>query len=820
MKNVDTICYRLSTMGAKTSAPVFLGQRLKNVGNPVQQQREWGKERGLLRIENHQIPISGIVFRFKIAVDMKVTLYVTVVLATLVVVCHGDTYLQNPRGSNNRLNENTANRRNANRLFDSQNNNKGGYNTGDGGHAAAGNRAQRQYSMGDAGHSAAGNWAQMQRDSQALASKVERLPVRRRYLGCAVVLPEASQPCLPKLVNHAAFPYYLVGKHYGSGEDAAKIQSDPDLPGPDLPEPRFTGRVNFPQNRKFTKYYGSGEDAASKLIVEWTNQHGCGGNSKLNCNIVIQYMCMNNGTDEDYPYDRSSKSDAVLKRVMYMKDGVSTNTQNSLFRSRDWLLANLQNHDEDLQRTPWIDAAWLGDVNKCDYIKKNSFNNNAKYRCVLSTESDERKYGRSIDEDSCDDEGGEWVKFNSFIEVLTDVTSESDTPKEANKIAQNTEKPNSLFRSRDWLLANQRPVYWNHDEDLQRTPWIDAAWLGDVNKCDYIKKNSFNNNAKYRCVLSTESDERKYGRSIDEDSCDDEGGEWVKFNSFIEVLTDVTSESDCEKAAEKQGANKIVWDKLRSDDRYSQCFVQAPTLECREAPWSRVNHLGNHDNPPSGNADNHDNPPSGNAGNHDKPSPSSGNAGNHDNLPSGNADNYDGESHPNASRIELDLPYFPSGDAKRCVMRLRYNISTTDYDGWNTFADSNDDDHQTARAIFHSLINPFPIVTTTRFLSDVIENDPEVDVFGDGDGFELALNTAQTGRTFQDRSHVYQSQILHPFPGTDRSNMLEMSDQSENYPKTIKEAQFWDGVKSLTDPDASGTDIAIGLASAGYYCFM
>eukprot|EP00116_Pleurobrachia_bachei_P014244 sb/3474506/ len=28
------------------------------------------------------------------------------------------------------------------------------------------------------------------------------------------------------------------------------IQSDPDLPGPDLPEPRFTGRIIFPRNSK------------------------------------------------------------------------------------------------------------------------------------------------------------------------------------------------------------------------------------------------------------------------------------------------------------------------------------------------------------------------------------------------------------------------------------------------------------------------------------------------------------------------------------------------------------------------------------------
>lgn len=42
-----------------------------------------------------------------------------------------DLYLHSPRGSNNRLNEKSANRNNGDRLFDSQNNNRGGYNVGD-----------------------------------------------------------------------------------------------------------------------------------------------------------------------------------------------------------------------------------------------------------------------------------------------------------------------------------------------------------------------------------------------------------------------------------------------------------------------------------------------------------------------------------------------------------------------------------------------------------------------------------------------------------------------------------------------------------------
>jgi hypothetical protein len=46
---------------------------------------------------------------------------VVVVLSFLVVnLVRGDMYLHNPRGSNNRLNEDTAARANAKRLFNSQ----------------------------------------------------------------------------------------------------------------------------------------------------------------------------------------------------------------------------------------------------------------------------------------------------------------------------------------------------------------------------------------------------------------------------------------------------------------------------------------------------------------------------------------------------------------------------------------------------------------------------------------------------------------------------------------------------------------------------
>eukprot|EP00052_Salpingoeca_macrocollata_P011461 m.88360 g.88360 ORF g.88360 m.88360 type:complete len:1333 (+) comp18065_c0_seq1:247-4245(+) len=54
----------------------------------------------------------------------------TLVLIALLGCAAADMYMQNMRGSNNRLDEANRDRNNANRLFDSQNNNRGGYNVG------------------------------------------------------------------------------------------------------------------------------------------------------------------------------------------------------------------------------------------------------------------------------------------------------------------------------------------------------------------------------------------------------------------------------------------------------------------------------------------------------------------------------------------------------------------------------------------------------------------------------------------------------------------------------------------------------------------
>ena len=100
-----------------------------------------------------------------------------VLFAALLGVAHADVYMHNPRGSNDRNCERNVNRRNGNRLFDSQNNNKGGY---------------------------------------------------------------------------------ACGRPVG---------------GPEV-------------KRQDMEFF-----VGSQLPIEWTSQHGCGGNGKLHCEIVLQYAC-------------------------------------------------------------------------------------------------------------------------------------------------------------------------------------------------------------------------------------------------------------------------------------------------------------------------------------------------------------------------------------------------------------------------------------------------------------------------------------------------------------------------------------------------
>jgi len=211
------------------------------------------------------------------------------------------------------------------------------------------------------------------------------------------------------------------------------------------------------------------------------------------------------------------------------------------------------------------------------------------------------------------------------------------------------------------------------------SPFRDVAWLG--NDVDYCKTNiapfSQNVAAKGACTggdADTLPANDNQLEANDATECAAAGGTWVETT---------WGETDVEAFAESL---------------------------CKKQNWSQANHLGNVDGTAKG----------------------------------GQTDGYewwipdfDALTNENGWKCH-EYTDNVNGDAVsyvRGVLRLRYNISTMDYDPYNTNSSWNNDPA-------NGVISP-------------ITQNPTVDIGTYMQGFRLAINTAQTGRTFEDRSHVF-----------------------------------------------------------------
>ncbi|CAF1577115.1 unnamed protein product, partial [Didymodactylos carnosus] len=154
----------------------------------------------------------------------------------------------------------------------------------------------------------------------------------------------------------------------------------------------------------------------------------------------------------------------------------------------------------------------------------------------------------------------------------------------------------------------------------------------------FYQQDSFNVKPRYECI-KIQNGTRTSSKFNNQAQCIADNSQWLLLYSYLEKATQYTSQSSCEQATNNQFTYKWA---LPHDTMSGQaeCLVLNAVPSCIQASWTRSNYLGLKD-----------------------------------------------DAEPMS--FDWNLPTFPSNTIKRCLARIRYNISTYDYDIFNIDSKNN-----------------------------------------------------------------------------------------------------------------------------------
>jgi len=446
------------------------------------------------------------------------------------------------------------------------------------------------------------------------------------------------------------------------------------------------------------------------LDIKWTQQHGMGENPTTHSQVILQFSC------ED--------------QMVGLRDGYPTGAAQTQ--------ANGNGNNDDNDESPqYMERTFTNNGQNQDGT--NTIPDNEEGAgCTNGEETptsifnvlQNRKSGNC---DACEDnpntdtfEACEFGMNEDYYRYNQDCRNRArnkglysaDRKLNRDDASSTRQNPNGARSGLECPEERDYYPYWHP------TPWIDVAVLtSDTSWCTYYQQESQNVKAKWMCDIDENTE-----APIEEQACVTEGGQWVRLPTWSEVYDGKIKEPDC---------------------------VVAPT--------SPQNSLGFT------------------------------------------------EEGADYSTYGWTIPDMPGAT---CVLRMRYNISTEDYPSMAGFVvnsqyDTNDGTRPLDSeaqvpddGIFDSRFNcplldsaqqngndpdaasnpgtgstgadAFDCYTGLNTLLRPRYNRPEIHPFGDDKpALSIALNTDQSGRTFQDRSFVFK--IIAPPAGSEGKELLNLN---------------------------------------------
>ncbi|XP_065177864.1 protein DD3-3-like isoform X1 [Sycon ciliatum] len=255
--------------------------------------------------------------------------------------------------------------------------------------------------------------------------------------------------------------------------------------------------------------------------------------------------------------------------------------------------------------------------------------------------------------------------------------------------------------------------YWNPSQ------WKDIAVLtNDVARCQYYQQESQNvkkrgycslpgpvhywftrcqslDSSLFRSFIINQPSPHYFPAPLSQTVCEQMSYNYTSFQAWVTKLS-FYRRSKCTIIVPPDDPTQTNKSKSLAAQWIEVPAHNMPAPACHEAPWSRDNHLGN------------------------------GMGG-----------------QPNT--FHWTVP--DNVEADNCAFRIRYNISSNDYNSWNA---SRSDDS------LENLTFGFATPAKARSRGFEFKKNPVVDIFNNANlRLRLAINTQQLGRTFQDRSHTF-----------------------------------------------------------------